>query len=94
MIPGPKGPGKNFNVYMQPLVDEMKEAQRGVQTWDSFRKENFNMMLPHDCRLIFRSTMPAQIFLPTSLRMLQIKMRLEVSSMRLQQAQLRSHRYS
>ena len=43
VIPGPKGPGKNFNVYMEPLFDELKEAWAGVPTYDSFLKQNFNM---------------------------------------------------
>lgn len=43
VIPGPKSPGKNFNVYMEPLFDELKEAWAGVPTYDSFLKQNFNM---------------------------------------------------
>lgn len=43
VIPGPKHPGKNWNVFMQPLFDEFKEAWGGVNTYDSFTKRNFNM---------------------------------------------------
>ena len=43
VIPGPVHPGKNMNVFMRPLVDEIKEAWAGVLTYDSFSKQNFNM---------------------------------------------------
>lgn len=44
IIPGPKYPGKNINVYLQPLIDELKEAWvNGIQTYDAASKKNFNM---------------------------------------------------
>jgi hypothetical protein len=43
VIPGPKNPGTNLNVFMQPLVDEFKEAWARVLTYDSLTKRNFNM---------------------------------------------------
>jgi len=32
VIPGPEHPGKNFGVLMQPLVDELQELMKGVDT--------------------------------------------------------------
>ena len=47
VIPGPKHPGKNMNVFMQPLVDEFKQAWQGVLTYDSSLKQNFNMRVAY-----------------------------------------------
>nr|XP_017239698.1 PREDICTED: uncharacterized protein LOC108212485 [Daucus carota subsp. sativus] len=44
MIPGPNSPGKNLDVYLRPLIDELKVLWRdGVQTWDVSTKSNFNL---------------------------------------------------
>lgn len=44
LIPGPKSPGNNIDVYLQPLIDELKELwSNGVLTWDARKKENFRM---------------------------------------------------
>jgi len=44
VIPGPDHPGKNLNVFMQPLVDELDDLWRnGVETYDSYRKQNFTL---------------------------------------------------
>ncbi|XP_074323740.1 uncharacterized protein LOC141660653 [Apium graveolens] len=44
MIPGPKSPGKNLDVYLRPLIDELKVLWKdGVQTWDGATKTNFNL---------------------------------------------------
>ena len=44
IIPGPNYPGKNMNVYLQPLKDELEEAwENVVKTYDAARKENFKM---------------------------------------------------
>lgn len=43
-IPGRSSPGKNIDVYLRPLMDELKLLwDSGVQTWDAFKKQNFNM---------------------------------------------------
>jgi len=47
VIPRPEHPGKNMNVFMRPLVDEIKEAWAGVLTYDSFSKQNFNMRVSY-----------------------------------------------
>ncbi|XP_063942632.1 uncharacterized protein LOC135150300 [Daucus carota subsp. sativus] len=44
MIPGPKSPGKNLDVYLRPLIDELKILWKdGVQTWDVSTQTNFNL---------------------------------------------------
>ncbi|KAL6637481.1 hypothetical protein ACP70R_025053 [Stipagrostis hirtigluma subsp. patula] len=44
LIPGPKSPGNAIDVYMQPLIDELKELWiNGVETWDAKVKKNFTL---------------------------------------------------
>ncbi|XP_071695789.1 uncharacterized protein [Rutidosis leptorrhynchoides] len=44
LIPGPCAPGNNIDVYMRPLLDELKELwDTGVTTYDSSTKTNFYM---------------------------------------------------
>lgn len=44
VIPGPDSPGNNIDVYLQPLVDELKLLwETGVQTYDISSKMNFNL---------------------------------------------------
>ncbi|KAL0285199.1 UNVERIFIED_CONTAM: hypothetical protein Scaly_2825500 [Sesamum calycinum] len=42
LIPGPKGPGNDIDVYLQPLIDELKELwEVGIEAYDAYKKENF-----------------------------------------------------
>lgn len=44
IIPGEKMPGNDINVYLQPLIQELKELwYDGVQTLDSSRNETFKI---------------------------------------------------
>ncbi|CAN1215361.1 hypothetical protein LINPERPRIM_LOCUS184 [Linum perenne] len=44
LIPGPKGPGNDIDVYLRPLIDELKILWKdGVVTYDAFKKQNFDM---------------------------------------------------
>jgi len=44
LIPGPKAPGNDIDVYLEPLIDELRELwYYGVDTFDASRKENFCM---------------------------------------------------
>ncbi|XP_059316109.1 uncharacterized protein LOC132066941 [Lycium ferocissimum] len=44
LIPGPKAPGNDIDVYLEPLVDELRELwYYGVDTYDASRRENFCM---------------------------------------------------
>ncbi|XP_054817658.1 uncharacterized protein LOC129317338 [Prosopis cineraria] len=44
IIPGPKSPGQKIDVYLQPLIDELKELwEVGALTYDSYKKQNFYM---------------------------------------------------
>ncbi|XP_038679433.1 uncharacterized protein LOC119980710 [Tripterygium wilfordii] len=42
LIPGKDQPGNKIDVYLQPLIDELKELwEDGVETYDSYSKETF-----------------------------------------------------
>nr|XP_017233132.1 PREDICTED: uncharacterized protein LOC108207183 [Daucus carota subsp. sativus] len=44
LVPGPNDPGKNLNVYLRPLIDELIDLwQVGVRTFDASTKTNFMM---------------------------------------------------
>ncbi|KAD4888232.1 hypothetical protein E3N88_20305 [Mikania micrantha] len=44
LIPGPKSPGNNIDVYLQPLVEELKEIWiNGLETYDKYSDESFEM---------------------------------------------------
>ena len=42
LIPGPKSPGKDIDVYLQPLIDELNEWV-GVRAYDAYKKERFTL---------------------------------------------------
>ncbi|GLT34234.1 hypothetical protein SLA2020_087600 [Shorea laevis] len=39
----PKGPGNDIDVYLQPLVEELKKLWDGVDTYDATSKGTFKM---------------------------------------------------
>lgn len=42
IIPGPTSPGKDIDIYMQPLIKELKELwEDGVDTYDASAKQSF-----------------------------------------------------
>ena len=41
VVPGPKHPGTKLNILMQPLVDELHQLWRGLNTWDALVKHTF-----------------------------------------------------
>ena len=45
LISGPCQPGVNIDVYLRPLVDDLKELwkEEGIRVYDGFRKEHFNL---------------------------------------------------
>lgn len=44
LIPGPKAPTNDIDVYLQPLIDELKDLwENGARTYDASKKENFQM---------------------------------------------------
>ncbi|XP_012837883.1 PREDICTED: uncharacterized protein LOC105958419 [Erythranthe guttata] len=43
LIPGPQAPGKDIDVFLRPLIDELKELWNGVETYDACKKEKFQM---------------------------------------------------
>ncbi|XP_039809627.1 uncharacterized protein LOC120673017, partial [Panicum virgatum] len=45
LIPGPKQPGNDIDVYLRPLVEELLLlwGDEGVWMWDEYKQENFNL---------------------------------------------------
>ena len=44
LIPGPKGPKKEIDVYLEPLIEELQLLwNEGVETYDASSKTNFTM---------------------------------------------------
>ncbi|XP_073309921.1 uncharacterized protein [Primulina huaijiensis] len=44
LIPGPKQPGNDIDVYLEPLVEDLKEIwDTGVEAYDAFNKSMFNL---------------------------------------------------
>ncbi|GMI88465.1 hypothetical protein HRI_002515800 [Hibiscus trionum] len=43
IISGEKGPGNDIDIYMQPLIEELKQLWVGVETYDVLKNENFNL---------------------------------------------------
>ncbi|CAN1121606.1 hypothetical protein LINPERHAP2_LOCUS866 [Linum perenne] len=44
LIPGPSAPGKDIDVYMRPLIDELNELwSDGIQTYDTHSKSTFQL---------------------------------------------------
>ncbi|XP_043721065.1 uncharacterized protein LOC122668585 [Telopea speciosissima] len=42
LIPGPQQPGNDIDIYLQPLIEELKELwYNGVETYDAYKKEKF-----------------------------------------------------
>ena len=43
LIPGSRNPKAGIDVYLEPLVDDLKKLWFGVETYDISRKKNFIM---------------------------------------------------
>lgn len=43
LIPGPKSPGKHFDVFLQPLVEDLLELWKGVRTYDAYSGKMFDL---------------------------------------------------
>ncbi|XP_062114463.1 uncharacterized protein LOC133825550 [Humulus lupulus] len=43
LFPGPKQPGNDIDVYLEPLIDELLELWKGVYTYDASTKKFFNL---------------------------------------------------
>jgi len=44
LIPGPSSPKSSIDVYLKPLVDELKELwEKGIETYDASSKQYFNV---------------------------------------------------
>src|SRR5215216_4543689 len=45
LIPGPKSPGKDFDLFMEPLVEELQKLWMGVLTRDLYSSPPANFFL-------------------------------------------------
>ena len=44
LIPKRNSPSKDIDVYLRPLIDELKDLwENGVRTYDAYKKEYFQM---------------------------------------------------
>ncbi|WMV49176.1 hypothetical protein MTR67_042561 [Solanum verrucosum] len=44
LIPGPRSPGNDIDIYLQPLIEKLKELwEFGVETYDASRNQTFQM---------------------------------------------------
>ena len=44
LIPGPKQPGNDIDVYLQPLIEDLQELwNNGVEVYDAVNKSMFNL---------------------------------------------------
>nr|XP_051202656.1 uncharacterized protein LOC127316300 [Lolium perenne] len=43
LIPGPESPGKDFDVFMEPLVEELQQLWMGVRTYDALSRDKFDL---------------------------------------------------
>ena len=44
LVPGPRALGKDMDVYLRPLIDELKDLwDKGVMTYDVSKKQSFRM---------------------------------------------------
>jgi hypothetical protein len=46
VIPGPEHPGVRLNVMLQPLIEELKKLWQGMEAYDCFKKQKFNLRQP------------------------------------------------
>ena len=43
LIPGPTCPGKEFDLFLDPLIDDLLELWNGVHTYDALTQKTFNL---------------------------------------------------
>lgn len=50
LVPSPTSPGNDIDIYLQSLIDELKDLwEFGLHTYDAFRQESFNMQVVSMC---------------------------------------------
>jgi len=43
LIPGPKSPRKDFDVFLEPLIEDLLELWKGVRTYDANTRQTFSL---------------------------------------------------
>jgi len=52
MISGPKQPSNNIDVFLAPLIEELKSLwEKGARAWDAYRKEFFTLFVMLLCTI-------------------------------------------
>jgi Transposase family tnp2 len=52
MISGPKQPGNDIDVFLAPLIEELKSLwEKGARVWDAYRKEFFTLFVMLLCTI-------------------------------------------
>jgi Transposase family tnp2 len=52
MISGPKQPGNDIDVFLAPLIEELKSLwEKGARVWDAYRKEFFALFVMLLCTI-------------------------------------------
>ena len=51
LIPGPKSPEKDFNVFLEPLIEELLQHWSGVMTYDAASRRKFKLYAAMLCSI-------------------------------------------
>jgi hypothetical protein len=43
IVPSPEPPGPRINVMLKPLIEELKQLWKGVEAYDCYKKQKFNL---------------------------------------------------
>ncbi len=43
VIPGDKSPGNDIDIFLQPLIDELKKLWQGIDAFDAFTGRTFKL---------------------------------------------------
>jgi hypothetical protein len=47
IVPGPKAPGPRLNAMLKPLIEELKQLWVGVEAYDCYKKQKFNLRVAY-----------------------------------------------
>jgi hypothetical protein len=47
IVPGPKTPGPQINVMLKPLIEELKQLWIGIEAYDYYKKQKFNIRVTY-----------------------------------------------
>ena len=64
LIPGPKQPGNDIDVYLKPLIEDLLLLwkEEGVRMWDAHAEEHFNLRALLNHQRLASTKQPLQTF--------------------------------